>query len=292
MLCWLWIEEAYEVNNEDDFNTLDESIRGVIPAGLFKQATLTLNPWNDRHWIKKRFFDAPPDSDILAITTTYQCNEWLDDSDKKLFSDMKKNNPRRYVVAGLGEWGAVQGLVYENWEERLFDRLEVSERGGVVSAFGLDFGYTNDPTALFCGLVDKSSMEIYVFDELYSKALTNYKIWEAVRDMGYSKEVIIADSAEPKSIDELRGYGLSRIRAARKGRDSVNNGIQFLQGYKIIIHPKCVNFLREISNYTWETDRSGARLNVPIGDFNHLMDAMRYGMENILMPKKQAGVLF
>lgn len=83
-LCFLWIEEAYEIMSEDDFNMLDESIRGQVPDGLFKQITLTLNPWNDRHWIKKRFFDTE-DKDILAITTNYKCNEWLDESDLKVF---------------------------------------------------------------------------------------------------------------------------------------------------------------------------------------------------------------
>lgn len=105
-LCWAWIEEAYEISSEKDFNMLDESIRGAIAeeSGLFKQVTLTFNPWNERHWLKKRFFDSP-DPDILAITTNYTCNEWLDESDKKVFENMKKNDPRRYRVAGLGDWG-------------------------------------------------------------------------------------------------------------------------------------------------------------------------------------------
>ena len=100
-LCWAWIEEAYEINKEQDFNMLDESIRGTVEEPLYKQITLTFNPWNERHWIKKRFFDVE-DENIMAKTTNYMCNEWLDDSDKKLFEDMKKNNPRRYQVAGLG----------------------------------------------------------------------------------------------------------------------------------------------------------------------------------------------
>lgn len=99
--------------------------------------------------------------------------------------------------------------------------------------------------------------------------------------MGYAKERIKADSAEPKSIDELRSAGLYRIRDARKGRDSINNGIQYIQGYKIIIHPRCVNFITEISNYTWAEDRFGTKINRPIDDFNHLMDAMRYALEDI-----------
>ena len=279
-LCWMWLEEAYEVTNEDDFNILDESIRGEVPEGLFKQITLTFNPWNEKHWLKRRFYDAEPDIDILAKTTNYLCNEFLDDADKKVFETMKKNNPRRYKVAGLGEWGIVAGLVYENWEERDFDINKVSARPSVKSAFGLDFGYTNDPSALFCGLIDEEAKEIYVFDEIYQKAMLNRMIAEEITRRGYAKEKITADCAEPKSIDELRELGLQRLKRSRKGKDSVNNGIQYIQGFKIIIHPRCVNFLTEISNYTWDADKFGNKINKPIDDFNHLLDAMRYALED------------
>lgn len=280
VLCWLWIEEAYEISSEADFDTLDESIRGEVPPGLFKQITLTFNPWNEHHWIKHRFFDAAPDPDILAMTTNYTRNEWLDAADKKVFETMKRNNPRRYRVAGLGDWGIVEGLVYENWEERLFSIDEVRKTPGIKSAFGLDFGYTNDPTALFCGLIDTSSKTLWVFDEIYKPGMSNEDIAAAVTEAGYAKERIRADSAEPKSIDRLYALGLAHIRRARKGKDSINNGIDFIQDYKIFIHPRCTNFLTEIGNYTWDTDtKTGKKLNRPIDDFNHLMDAMRYALE-------------
>ena len=283
VLCWMWIEEAYEISSEADFDTLDESIRGEVPQGLFKQITLTFNPWNEHHWLKHRFFDAEPDPDILALTTNYMCNEWLDASDKKVFETMKRNNPRRYRVAGLGDWGIVDGLVFENFEERLFSIDEVRQTPGIKSAFGLDFGYTNDPTALFCGLIDTASKTLWVFDEIYKYAMSNEDIAQAVIEAGYGKERIRADSAEPKSIDRLYTLGLQHIRRARKGKDSVNNGIDFIQDYKIFVHPKCVNFLTEISNYTWDTDtKTGKKLNRPIDDFNHLMDAMRYALEEFV----------
>lgn len=283
VLCWLWIEEAYEISSEADFDTLDESIRGEVPPGLFKQITLTFNPWNEHHWLKHRFFDAAPDPDILAMTTNYLCNEWLDAADKKVFETMKQNNPRRYRVAGLGDWGIVDGLVYENWEERLFSIDEVRQTPGIKSAFGLDFGYTNDPSALFCGLIDTRNKTLWVFDEIYKPGMSNEDIAKAVIAAGYAKERIRADSAEPKSIDRLYALGLAHIRRARKGKDSVNNGIDFIQDYKIFIHPKCVNFLTEIGNYTWDTDpKTGKKLNRPIDDFNHLMDAMRYALEEFV----------
>lgn len=287
-LCWLWIEEAYEISNETEFDMLNESIRGAIPeeTGLFKQITLTLNPWNEHHWIKHRFFDTSS-SNTLSITTNYMCNEWLDDNDKKLFEDMKKSNPRRYQVAGLGEWGIVDGLVYENWEERLFDINEVKKMPSVQSAFGLDYGYTNDPSTLFCGLVDVMSKTIWVFDEMYKKGMSNEAIADEIIRMGYAKESIRADASEPKSNDRLRKLGLQRLTPAIKGPDSIRNGIDFIQGYHLIIHPKCVNFITEISNYTWDVDKkTGEKINVPIDDFNHLMDAMRYALEPLSFKSK------
>lgn len=279
-LCWMWIEEAYEIMNEADFDILDESIRGQVDDELFKQITLTFNPWNEHHWIKHRFFDADPDEDILALTTNYMCNEWLDEADKKVFETMKKNNPRRYSVAGLGNWGIVDGLVYENWEEKEFNLEDIKKIKGIRSAFGLDFGYTNDPSGLFCGMVDLKDKTIYVFDELYKEGMSNEVIYDEINKMGYRKERIRADSAEPKSIDRLRELGLSNIRGARKGKDSINNGIDYIQDFKIVIHPRCVNFLTEISNYTWAKDKFGKKINKPIDDFNHLLDAFRYAMED------------
>lgn len=281
-LCWMWIEEAYEITKESDFDMLDESIRGASEGDLYKQITLTFNPWNERHWMKKRFFDHPEDPDILAMTTNYMCNEWLDAADLAVFERMKRENPRRYRVAGLGDWGIVDGLIFENWKEESFNLEEVKQIQGVQSAFGLDFGYTNDPSALFCGMIDQANKKIYVFDEMYKKGMSNEAIHAEITSMGYAKERITADCAEPKSIARLYDLGIYRIRAARKGKDSINNGIDFIQDYEIIIHPRCVNFITEISNYTWDVDKFDNRLNKPIDDFNHLMDAMRYALEGFI----------
>lgn len=281
VLSWMWIEEAYEITKEEDFDTLAESMLGDCPPGLFKQITLTFNPWNEKTWLKKRFFDNP-DEDTLAITTNYKCNEWLSEADISVFEKMRERNPRRYQVAGLGDWGIVDGLIYENWREQSFTLDGIKN---CKSAFGLDFGYTNDPSAFFVGFVDLDNRRLYVWDEFYEKGMSNRDIYATISHYGYSKEHITADSAEPKSIDELKGMGL-RISGARKGKDSVLNGIQWIQDFEIIIHPRCVNFITEISNYTWDTDKFGNKLNRPIDAFNHLMDAMRYALESYI---KQRG---
>lgn len=280
-ICFVWIEEAYELGKEEEFDTLDESIRGDLPEGYFKRFTITFNPWNEHHWLKKRFFDNPDDDDVLALTTTYLCNEWLDDSDRSLLEKMKVRNPRRYQVAGLGNWGVIDGLVYENWREEVFTLSDVRN---FITVAGLDFGYTNDPTAFFLGFLDQENKKLYVWDEMYQKGLSNKRIFEEIQNLGYSKERITADSAEPKSIDELKGYGL-RVSPAKKGKDSILNGIQWIQDLEIIIHPRCINFLTEIGGYTWKEDKFGKKLNEPVDDMNHLMDAMRYGLEKYIKNK-------
>lgn len=279
-LCWGWIEEAYEITSEADFDVLDESIRGDMPEGLFKQWTLTFNPWNEHHWLKKRFFDVES-PDVLAMTTDYRCNEWLDAADLRLFEEMKARNPRRYQVAGLGNWGIVDGLVFENWEERAFTLDEVRD---CVTCCGLDFGFSIDPTAFVVAFLNLKTKELYIWDEIYRKGMSNRAIADAIINAGYSKERITADSAEPKSIEELNGYGL-RVRAAKKGRDSVRHGIQWMQDLRIYIHPRCVNLIVEFSNYTWEKDKYGNAINTPIDDFNHGIDGCRYACEKYIAKK-------
>lgn len=277
VLCWLWVEEAYEITNETSFDRLDESIRGQLPRGLFTQVTLTFNPWSERHWLKKRFFDTPSPH-IFTATTNYTMNEFLSDTDRALFEEMKKN-PRRYRVAGLGDWGIVEGLIYDRWEEKAFDIDAIRKQPSVKSAFGLDFGYTQDPSALFCGLIDEGAKVIYVFDEIYERGLTNQELYQRIEAAGYAKERIVADCAEPKSIEELRRAGCLHIQRSRKGRDSINYGIQQIQNYHIYVHPRCTHFLTEISTYCWDTDKSsGAGINKPVDFNNHLMDAMRYAI--------------
>lgn len=280
VLCWVWIEEAYEITKEDDFNKLDMSIRGEVPEGLFKQITLTFNPWSAQSWLKARFFDTP-DEDTFTKTTTYQCNEWLDASDLGIFEKMRVNNPRRYRIEGLGEWGIAEGLIYDKVEFRDFDVQALREKAGIKSAFGLDFGFT-DPTAFVAMLIDEEDAKIYVFDEFYLRGVTNARIAERIDAMGYAGQRIVCDSAEPKSIQELQDLGI-RAEPSRKGRDSVLHGIQKLQNFTWIVSTKCVEFFHEISNYAWEKDKFGKPVDKPEHEFSHCMDAARYAAAKVLV---------
>ncbi len=284
-LCWAWFEEAFQIRSEEDFNKVDMSIRGYT-GGLFKQITLTFNPWSEKHWLNKRFFKEPADN-VMAKTTNYLINEFLDEQDIAIFEEMKVKSPRRYKIEGLGEWGIAEGGIYENWHERLFDTNEISKRSTVESIFGLDFGYTNDPTALSCALIDTTNRELYIFDEIYEKALLNDEIASRITEKGYAKEFIIADSAEPKSIADLRRYGIKKVVKADKGPDSIKHGIQYLQQFTIFVHPKCTNAINELSNYVWATDKHGEAINKPVDEYNHFLDALRYSVERSRKKEKK-----
>lgn len=293
-LCWTFWEEAFQVTNEDDFNQVDLTIRGQMEPPLFKQHTLIFNPWSEKIWLKKRFFDVVGSNgldstgDILAITRNYDSNEFLGDDDLQLFERMRASNPRRYAIEGQGEWGIAEGLVFDNWIELDFNadhmkrQLTRHDTPRYRELYGMDFGYTNDPTAFIALLVDEQEEEIYIYDEIYQTRMKNRDIYNAVSYKGYQNCVITGDSADPKTIDELKELGLHRMRGAGKGKGSVKAGIQKLQGYKMFVHPSCTNTIVELNNYIWAEDRStGEALNEPADDYNHLMDALRYATEGL-----------
>lgn len=281
VLCWVWIEEAFEITNEADFDKLDMSIRGEVPEGYFKQITITFNPWSATSWLKARFFDVT-DDDIFTKTTTWECNEWLDASDRNLFLKMKVNNPRRYRIEGDGDWGIAEGLIYEKVRFENFDIDKIRAINGIKAAFGLDFGFT-DPNAFVCMLIDNTAKKIYVFDEWYKTGVTNKIIAQAIKDKGYGGQRIICDCAEPKSIAELQEEDIN-AEASRKGKDSVNHGIQLIQNYEIVVHDvNCPEFRSEILNYCWVKDKNGKPTDKPDHDFSHGMDAMRYGASKALV---------
>ena len=272
-LCWCWIEEAYQVKSEDDFNKLDMSIRGQLPDGYFKRFMITFNPWNENHWLKKRFFDNP-DEDTLALTTTYQCNGFLGEHDIKIFENMKKNFPRRYSVEGMGNWGISEGLIFDNWKEEDFNYSDI--KGTLL--VGIDFGFV-DATSIMQSILDEDNKTIYVFGEWYKNNVITEDIYNAINKLGLTKSTIIADSARPEQIEEIKRKGVRGIRACTKGKDSIVNGINKLLEYKIIVHPDCKHLIAELQNYCWDKDKNGNMIEKPIDDWCHCIDALRYSLQ-------------
>jgi len=202
---------------------------------------------------------------------------------------MKRTSPRRYAVEGLGDWGITEGLIYENWEVKNFDwqwKLfnEYDNYGQLVYTprFGMDFGFSIDPTTVICILTSVERKEIWIFDEIYRYRMSNADIVKAVREKELHKQKIVADSEDPRTINELQLLGLNRIVGAKKGPDSVRAGIQKLQDYKIYVHPTCENTIRELSNYCWKKDKFDNPMPVPAPDgYDHLLDALRYATEDL-----------
>lgn len=183
----------------------------------------------------------------------------------------------------MGDWGIAEGLIFEHFKEKMFDIKELVKNKDEKLIFGLDFGYVNSQTAFIAASVNKKEKTIHIFDEFYEKGLLNDKIAQKIKEKGYAKEIIVADSAEPKSIDDLRRHGICNLRKSVKGKDSIVNGISYLQEYDIYIHPSCENTLMEFNSYRWE-EKNGITTNVPVKENDHLIDALRYAIQII---KKQ-----
>jgi len=287
-MCWCWIEEAFELTNEMEFNKLDMSFRGKLPPHLFFRFLITFNPWSPKHWVKKRFFDPYENGDtknIFCKTTNYMHNEFLSDDDRALFEEMKIKRPKRYIVEGLGNWGISDGLVYENWRVEEFDYKELASNPDFTVIHGLDFGYVNSSTGFIGALLNKKTKTIHIFEEHYATGMMNNQIADMIIEKGRRKETIIADSAEPKSIDEIRRHGIHGLKKSFKGKDSILNGISYIQEFDLIVHPDCPNTIIELQNYRWD-EKDGQLLNKPIKDYDHILDALRYAVQIVRKPKK------
>lgn len=273
-LCHVWWEESSQIKREEDINKVDLSIRGELPEGCFYQHIFTFNPWSPNMVLKKKFYEDPPNH-TAAFTTTYMTNEFLDEATVQLFEEMKVKYPKRYKVEGLGEFGSIEGLIYDNWEMTWFDPSEDKYKN-MIHSVGLDFGYT-DITAVLGAYIDEKNKEIWVYDEIAKNHLLNDQLYKELVKKGWHKATIFADNEDPRSIQELKRYGCARIRPCTKGRDSINQGIQKVQQYKIYIHPRCEELLKEIQNYVWEKDRNDELTGKPDSSFgDHELDALRY----------------
>lgn len=298
-LCWVLWEEASQITSEEDFDKINMSIRGQLPDYLWKRVMVIFNPWSEKHWLKKRFFDEPDDR-TYTLTTTFRHNPWLSDDNLAEYVELYDRSPRTARIICDGEWGIAGGLVYEDWEAADFDMAQIrAQYPDLRFSYGLDFGFVNDPTAFVAIAVDELSRQIWIFDCMYEYGWDNLKIARRLTQMGYADKVIACDSAEQKSIYELkRGYQtpaldenndqiydvdghaltdtwvLPNAVMAMKGPDSIRNGIRDLQSYHLIVHRhKCVPVLDELSNYAFMEDKDGALTDQPMDEYNHCLVA-------------------
>lgn len=267
----IWCEEATELIQED-FEQLDLRLRGN--TGSLKQIILTLNPISEQHWIKKIFFDDPM-SGVFTLKTTYLDNYFIDDEYKEVMENKRKTNPRYYGIYALGNWGTAEGLIFQNVEQRLIRHEEIAD---LECLQGLDFGYTNHPSAFNQTYIDRENKRLYIYDGFYGKGMSNSAIATKIKGMKAHRAMTVADSAEPKSIDSITSKGV-RIKGAKKGKDSINSGIDFLLDYEIILNAHLVEFMVEFNNYCWAVDKNKVPTNKPVDDFNHFIDSLRYATE-------------
>lgn len=286
ILCWAWFEEAYQIETFDKFSTVVESIRGSIDdSDFFKQITVTFNPWSERHWLKPTFFDEDTKlNNTFSYTTTYRVNEWLDEVDIARYEDLYRTNPRRARIVCDGDWGVAEGLVFEKFEVKEFDWVKKLKDKQVV-AHGSDFGFTQDPTTLVSTIVDTQNKELWIYDEHYQRGMLTDEIYQMYIDKGLKNAEIIADSAEKRLITEIKRKGISNIKPSVKGQGSIMQGVQFIQGFKIYVHPSCEHTIEELNTYTFDQDKDGNWLNKPIDENNHILDALRYSLEKFHFPR-------
>lgn len=310
VLCWLWFEEAFEIEKKDTYDKVKMSIRGKMPEGYFNQSLATLNPWSDQHFIVKKITSKiTPNEQILEekgkqeliteeehefiyngqkikekvsqllMITNYKLNEFLDVKDYAKFEQKKKEDYEDYKTSGLGMPGISKGLIFKNWRiedtEKYINTFELVRRG-------LDFGYSSDPSAFLQFNINLKTKQIIVFDEFGATELTNEQLANELKKRIENYALIKADSAEPKSIAELNSLGINAI-PAQKGPDSVLHGIKWLKGFEIIVDPKCRGLIEELGLYRWKVDKLDNPLNIPEDKNNHYIDALRYGADDLYL---------
>jgi phage terminase large subunit len=276
------VEEATETN-PTAIKQLIKRQRGKVNDGIKKSLTLLFNPILQSHWIYKTYFSKAVWSDnqqefkserLTILKTTYKDNRFLEQED---IDDLEnEDDDYYYQVYTLGNWGILGDVIFKNVHIR--DLSTMSDQW-TNRRHGLDFGFASDPAAMPNMHLDSMRRILYIYDELYERGLTNQAL--AAEILGkIGSDPVTCDSAEPKSIQELREKGVSAY-AAKKGKDSVNFGIQWMQGLaEIVIDEKCINARNEFTTYHWKKDKDGNTMRVASEKNNHLIDGSRYGLED------------
>ena len=268
----VWIEEATECTL-DDFTQLDLRVRSKKATN--QQIFLSYNPCSKANWCYSRFHESELPPNTVLTWTTYKDNPMLPESYIETLESMINTNPTYYRIYTLGEFCSLGRLVYPNYT------IQKREPIGQI-CIGLDFGYATDPSALIVSYVDDETKTLYIDREYVKRGMTNPDIYALCEHENLTKEVIVADSAEPKSIAELNKLGLYRLKPSTKGPGSIEQGIQKVQQYKIYVNPECVETITELENYEYKKDRmTGEYLNEPVDRFNHCLDALRYSLQTL-----------
>lgn len=273
------VEECTEISQED-FEQLNLRLRSSAPN---QQIHMMFNPISKTNWVYRYFFEDGTPPNTMIIHSTYKDNRFLPEDYVASLLDYKRTNPLYYEVYALGNWGVLGKRVYTNWKKEKLNPAELmKDNPDLQLVIGLDFGFMADASTLAVSLVDSKKKKLYIIDEMYEKGLTNFDLADRIKEKGYAKSIITADSAEKKSIEELKILGIRRIKPAVKGNGSINAGISFLQGFEIIVDEKCQFAIGELEQYVYKRDKkTGLYLNEPVDDFNHILDALRYSVESI-----------
>ena len=273
----IWIEEATEVSY-DSYKQLTKRLRGLTD-GIAKRITFTFNPIRRTHWICKEFFAGFNDDDreyndegISILRTTHLDNRFLDPADRKALED--ETNEYYYNVYTLGKWGVLGHLIFTNWKTQNLTGFR-----DALSSYhnGLDFGYTNDPTAF--NRMSITGNKLYITHEMHEYGMSDKLIAETLKPV-IQDEVLRCDPSAPRDIAELRGYGLNAI-SAKAGPGSVNWGIQFIQQHEVIIHHELQNTINEFQMYQWDKNKDGEVMNIPVDKNNHHIDNIRYALSGV-----------
>lgn len=274
----IWIEEATETAREA-YKQLTKRLRGATPDGIGKRIVFSFNPILQTHWIYQEFFWNWDDSknlyksdDLLILKTTYKDNKFLTDED--IYALEHETDPYFYNVYTLGNWGVLGKVIFKNWR--------TEDLSDVIPSFdniynGIDFGVT-DPNAFIRVHVNEGQKQIFVFNE-YKKSNTLIdELAEELNNRISKDEFIVGDPQGAQAILELNNRGITVI-PAKKGPNSINDGISWLKEYEIIIDIHCQEFKNEIQSYHWQEDKLGNALPKPVDKDNHLIDALRYATE-------------
>jgi phage terminase large subunit len=280
VLTDIWIEEATETDRMT-VKALYKRQRGGS-SSIAKRMILSFNPILQSHWIYEEYFSKIAwrdnqteyiSEDISIQKTWYIHNKFLTPDDVR---DLENETDKYYYnVYTLGNWGILGNVIFTNW--RVEDLSSMREQF-TNTRNGLDFGFSSDPAALSRSHYDRVRKTIYFFDEVYETGLTNPMLAGVLKPL-INTERVVCDSAEPKSIQELRDNGINAT-PARKGKDSVNFGIQWLQQQTLVIDTSCINTRNEIQQYKWKEDKNGLAIRQPVEHNNHLIDATRYAYED------------